>query len=83
MPRISRDLSGSDLCRALERLGQQVIRRRGSHIRLEASHRSGLHRLAIPDDDTIKIGTLNHIHSDVADAIAIAQAELVTRLFEK
>jgi hypothetical protein len=37
-----------------------------SAIRLEATHPSGSHRLTVSNHDSIKIGTLNYILSDVA-----------------
>ena len=81
MPRIPRDLSGRDLCRLLERLGYKVTRQEGSHVRLEATHPGGTHRLTVPNHDSIKIGTLNHILADVAGVIGVTKSELVDRLF--
>jgi predicted RNA binding protein YcfA (HicA-like mRNA interferase family) len=81
MPRIPRDLSARDLCRLLELLGYAVTRQHGSHIRLEATHPSGTHRLTVPNHDSIKIGTLNHILADVAGVTGITKSELVEQLF--
>ena len=36
---------------------------------------------AIPNHDSIKIGTLNHILADVAGVIGVTKSELVNRLF--
>ena len=83
MPRIPRDLSGVELCRLLGFVGYRVTRQRGSHIRLEADHQKGIHRLTVPDHGSIKIGTLNNILADVADKLEIAKSELVERLFDK
>ena len=81
MPRIPRDLSGRELCKQLEQLGYMVTRQQGSHIRIEATHPNGSHRLTIPDHDSIKIGTLNNILADVAEAIGITKSVLADRLF--
>jgi predicted RNA binding protein YcfA (HicA-like mRNA interferase family) len=81
MPRIPRDLSGRELCKLLERLGYVVTRQQGSHIRIDATNPNGSHRLTIPNHDSIKIGTLNSILTDVAGAIGITKSELADRLF--
>jgi predicted RNA binding protein YcfA (HicA-like mRNA interferase family) len=81
MPRIPRDLSAKQLCRLLERLGYEVTRQQGSHLRLEATHPNGAHRLTVPNHDSIKIGTLNSILADVAGVIGVTKSELIDRLF--
>ena len=83
MPRIPRDLSGRELCRKLESFGYELVRQQGSHIRLEAVHQSGFHRLTVPDHNSVKIGTLNNILSDVAVAMGTTKAEVVERLFQQ
>ena len=83
MPRIPRDLSGRELCRLLGKFGYNVTLQQGSHIRLEAVHPSGNHRLTIPAHGSVKIGTLNSILADVAQALGITKAELVDDLFER
>ena len=81
MPRIPRDLSGREVCRLLERFGYEVTCQQGSHIRLEATHPTGTHRLTVPNHDSLKIGTLNSILTDVAGVIGITKSELVEQLF--
>ena len=82
MPRIPRDLSGREVCRLLERFGYEVTRQQGSHIRLEAAHATGTHRLTVPNHDSLKIGTLNSILTDVAGVVGITKSELVEQLFQ-
>ena len=82
MPRIPRDLSGREVCRLLERFGYEVTRQQGSHIRLEATHPTGTHRLTVPNHDSLKIGTLNSILIDVAGVIGVTKSELVEQLFQ-
>ena len=82
MPRIPRDLSGREICRLLERFGYKATRQQGSHIRLEATHPTGTHRLTVPNHDSLKIGTLNSILTDVAGVIGITKSELVEQLFQ-
>ena len=81
MPRIPRGLSGKELCRLLETLGYEVTRRRGSHIRLTALHTAGRHAVTVPDHQSVKIGTLNSILADIAEAMGIPRRDLMERLF--
>jgi predicted RNA binding protein YcfA (HicA-like mRNA interferase family) len=81
MPRIPRDVSGAQLTQLLGEFGYRVVRQHGSHIRLEADHPSGRHRLTVPSHTHIKIGTLNGILSDLARAVEVDKAELIRRLF--
>lgn len=56
MMMLPRDLSASDLVRALSLLGYQIVRRKGSHIRL-TTERGGQHHLTLPDHDPLRMGT--------------------------
>jgi predicted RNA binding protein YcfA (HicA-like mRNA interferase family) len=55
-------VSGEQLVRALERLGWQVVRQRGSHVRLRHPARSMF--LVVPLHRELKRGTLNGILKD-------------------
>ena len=55
-------VSGAQLIRALERLGWQVVRQRGSHVRLRHPERSTF--LVVPLHRELKRGTLNGILKD-------------------
>ncbi|MFQ5492532.1 MAG: type II toxin-antitoxin system HicA family toxin [Phycisphaerae bacterium] len=55
-----RDLSGTDLVKALGRLDYRVNHQTGSHLRL-ATQRGGEHHVTVPAHQAIKIGTLNAI----------------------
>lgn len=78
--KLPRDLSGQELVKALERLGYEVSRQTGSHIRLTTQH-NGEHHITIPAHDPIKIGTLNAILRDVADHADLSREELLEELF--
>jgi len=80
--RIPRDLSGSDLVRALATLGYTVTRQSGSHLRLTTSER-GQHHVTVPKHDALRLGTLSGILADVAEHLGISRSELVERLFER
>ena len=79
--RLPRDVSGTDLIKALGRMGYTVTRQAGSHIRLTARTAQGEHPITIPNHDPIKVGTLNSILRDVADRHGISRDELLRRLF--
>jgi predicted RNA binding protein YcfA (HicA-like mRNA interferase family) len=53
MPRLPR-LSGREIVRALERLGFEVVRQRGSHIVLRRDSAG----CVVPDHREVKVGTL-------------------------
>jgi predicted RNA binding protein YcfA (HicA-like mRNA interferase family) len=54
--KLPRDVSGSDLVKALKRLDYVEARQTGSHIRLTIS-KDGEHHLTIPAHDPLKLGT--------------------------
>ena len=58
--KIPRDLSGSELVRALRTLGYTFVRQDGSHIRL-TTQRDGEHHVTVPAHSPFKVGTLNSI----------------------
>ncbi len=59
-------VSGSKLVKLLTKLGYQVIRQRGSHIRLRKVVESGEHNITVPLHDEIAKGTLTDILSKVS-----------------
>ncbi len=78
--KIPRDLSGSDLAKALRRLGYQITRQTGSHLRL-TTQEAGQHHVTIPNHDSIKVGTLAGILGDVAAHFGASRDDLLQRLF--
>ena len=78
--RITRDLSAADLAKALEKLGYQQTRRKGSHLRL-TTHENGEHHVTVPDHESLRVGTLSSILSDVADHFGMSRDELMRELF--
>ncbi|HRH36701.1 MAG TPA: type II toxin-antitoxin system HicA family toxin [Flavobacteriales bacterium] len=77
---IPRDLTGKDLIKALGKLGYEVTRQSGSHIRLTTS-RNGTHHITIPDHRPIKVGTLSGILGDIALHHQMTREELLALLF--
>jgi predicted RNA binding protein YcfA (HicA-like mRNA interferase family) len=78
--KLPRDLSGAELVKVLRRAGYEMTRQTGSHIRIGTSER-GQHHVTVPNHNSIKIGTLAGILSDVAEHLEISRDELVQRLF--
>jgi predicted RNA binding protein YcfA (HicA-like mRNA interferase family) len=56
---------GADLAKRLGRLGYEVTRQTGSHLRLKTTE-GGQHHVTIPNHDPLKVGTLAEILNDVA-----------------
>jgi len=80
--RIPRDLSAQELVKALEKMGYEVTRRKGSHIRLTTMEQ-GEHHVTIPDHAAMRVGTLSGILGDIAEHFGIPRDELMEELFRK
>lgn len=65
--KLPRGVSGTRLVRALETLGYEVARQKGSHIRLKHPGPPS-HTITVPRHDSLKPGTLHGILTDVAQA---------------
>jgi predicted RNA binding protein YcfA (HicA-like mRNA interferase family) len=77
--RIPRDLTGSQLIKALRIFGYEPTRQSGSHIRLTTTT-SGTHHLTIPNHRPLRIGTLASILDEVANHHRITRDELLAKL---
>ena len=78
--KLPRDLSGTELARALGGLGYAIDRQTGSHMRL-TTPRGGEHHVTIPAHDPLKVGTLNSILRDVAAHHGLSRDGLLSELF--
>ncbi|MCA9829963.1 MAG: type II toxin-antitoxin system HicA family toxin [Dehalococcoidia bacterium] len=79
MTRLPRDWTGEQLARALGRLGYEVTRQSGSHMRL-TTDMPGRHDITVPRHDPLRVGTLGAILADVANHFGLARDELLDRL---
>ena len=77
--RTPRDLSASDLEKALKGLGYEKTRQKGSHIRF-TTNLDGEHHETIPNHDPIKIGTLSAILKSIANHHRMTVSELMEQL---
>jgi predicted RNA binding protein YcfA (HicA-like mRNA interferase family) len=77
--KVPRGVSGDRLIRLLERLGYDVIRSKGSHVRLR---HNGLpvHVITVPLHNPLKIGTLHGILSEVAKMRSVSVESLADLL---
>lgn len=78
--KLPRDVSGTDLVKALKHLGYEETRQTGSHIRLSITG-EGEHHLTVPAHDPIKLGTLAAIIADLALHRKISKEQVVHQLF--
>lgn len=78
--KLPRDVSGADLAKALKIFGYNVTRQTGSHLRLTTLEH-GEHHLTIPQHNSLCVGTLANILSDVAIHCDLSREEVVERLF--
>ncbi len=70
-------VSGEKLLKVLVRLGYEVIRQRGSHIRLRKPTAAGDHNITVPMHDELAKGTLNDILSQVSIWNGISEYDLI------
>jgi predicted RNA binding protein YcfA (HicA-like mRNA interferase family) len=77
--KLPRDVSGDQVVRVLVRLGYEVIRQKGSHIRLRHDGPPA-HFLTVPNHPALKTGMLHGILADVSRARAISIEILVGML---
>lgn len=78
--RLPRNVSGEDLVKALQVYGYEATRQTGSHIRLTTRQQSE-HHITIPNHDSLRVGTLSGILSDVADHLGLSRDAVAERLF--
>ncbi len=73
-------ISGQALIKGLQKLGYQVTRQKGSHIRLRKTTTTGDHHLTVPDHKVLAKGTLNDIISKVSLWNNISKDDLIKAL---
>jgi predicted RNA binding protein YcfA (HicA-like mRNA interferase family) len=76
----SREISGTELAKRLEKYGYRVTRQTGSHMRLTTTLH-GEHHVTIPSHKCLKIGTLSGILSDIATHLGLDKSDLAEQLF--
>ena len=79
MPRLPQ-ISGRSLIRLLVSLGYEVVRQKGSHVRVRKRNDLGEHNLTVPDHDVLAKGTLSDLLTRVSLWNGIPKEELIERL---
>lgn len=74
--KIPRDLNGQRLVKALRKLGYEIDRQNGSHIRI-TTERDGKNHEVVPNHHPIKPGTLGSILKHVAAHHGMSVEELL------
>ncbi len=77
--RLPRDISGAELTKALRKLGYQVTRQTGSHLRLTTTE-EGEHHVTVPQHSPLRVGTLAGILDDVATHFGMSRDELLAKI---
>ncbi len=83
MPKIPRDISGREMAKLIKIYGYNIVKEKGSHIRLLSKCKGSEHKITIPDHKQIKIGTLNNILNDIGSYLKLSKEQLIHELFEK
>jgi predicted RNA binding protein YcfA (HicA-like mRNA interferase family) len=78
--KLPRNVSAQDLVKASKKLGYEVTRQAGSHIRL-TTQQNGQHHITIPNHDPIKIGTLSAILADIATHFNLTKDQVIQTIF--
>jgi predicted RNA binding protein YcfA (HicA-like mRNA interferase family) len=73
-------ISGKKLISFLIGLNYNIVRQRGSHVRLEKLTEAGIHKITIPNHDPIAKGTLNDILAKIAIWNQISKDALIEKL---
>ncbi|GBE53870.1 YcfA-like protein [archaeon BMS3Bbin15] len=73
-------ISGDKLIKLLTKLGYEIIRQKGSHVRLRKKTQMGEHNITVPKHIEIAKGTLNDILSKVSLWNNIPKEELIKML---
>jgi predicted RNA binding protein YcfA (HicA-like mRNA interferase family) len=79
--KIPRDLSSDNLIRLLDKYGYNITRQTGSHIRLTSALKGKEHHITIPDQKSLKVGTISNIIGDIAEYLEVEKKDLLTKLF--
>ena len=73
-------IDAKKLIKLLKKYDFKITRQTGSHIRL-TSNLSGEYHITIPNHNPLKIGTLNHILSEIAQYLDIDKVDLIHEFF--
>jgi predicted RNA binding protein YcfA (HicA-like mRNA interferase family) len=81
--KLPRDISGKELASLLRKVGYEVTRQTGSHLRLTSRTKNAEHHITIPAHSSLKVGTLSGILTDVAAYLEMDRTTLAENLFAR
>ena len=73
-------VSGEQVIKLLRKLGYEIIRQKGSHVRLRKITEAGEHNITVPKHPEVAKGTLNDILSKVSIWNNISKEKLIEML---
>jgi predicted RNA binding protein YcfA (HicA-like mRNA interferase family) len=73
-------ISGKKLVSFLAAMNYEIVRQRGSHVRLEKITKGGVHKITIPIHDPVAKGTLNDILTKVSMWNQVPKEDLIAKL---
>ena len=73
-------VSGEQVIKLLRKLGYEIIRQKGSHVRLRKITEAGEHNITVPKHSEMAKGTLNDILSKVSIWNNISKEKLIEML---
>ena len=73
-------VSGEQVIKLLRKLGYEIIRQKGSHVRLRKITEAGEHNITVPKHPEVTKGTLNDILSKVSIWNNISKEKLIEML---
>jgi len=76
-------ISGARLIKFLQQFGYEIIRQKGSHVRLVKDAPSGKHKITIPNYNPVAKGTLSDILTRIAIWCQVPKDELINKIKEK
>ena len=79
MPKLPQ-VSGDDVVRLLTSLGYEIVRQRGSHIRLRKATPLGEHNITVPAHRIVAKGTLSDILQKISLWNSIPKEKLLEKL---
>ncbi len=75
-------VSGDQVIKLLVKLGYEVVRQKGSHVRLRKVTEAGEHNITVPRHKEIAKGTLNDILTKTAIWNSISKDKLIEMLLK-
>ena len=78
--KLPRSVSAKELVKSLAKIGYEVTRQKGSHIRLTCTSPQE-HHVTIPNHDPIRIGTPIVNYSEIATQHGLTKEDLINQLF--